>query len=155
MSEKQEPAQDETANGQRVEESPPVHGNIPPPGPLPKVGPQPLVEEFVSKPERFERGLRQVSQELAEAELRRWKRSKLAALCESRNLSPKGNKAELIQRILGARRTAAGGYVGGKRACKFCKAPVRVNGSRMMKGGTRMLSLKCDGRRRHSYTVYE
>lgn len=94
--------------------------------------------------------------ELTAESLKKRKKGELKKLCADAGLADDGTKGKLIERLLGARRGADGGFVGRKRKCRFCQAPARVCGSHLMDGGElREIYLKCDGPRRHSFAVYE
>lgn len=79
--------------------------------------------------------------------------SELSDLCQAEGLPTSGKRADLIKRLelhfTGSSNTPRHGRV----ACPYCKAYARCNGTRSMSETVVRRSYRCEGRRRHSFTL--
>lgn len=90
----------------------------------------------------------------------------LAGLCRSAGLPDDGLKAELIERLTGAKesrvpglRPGDAGHVHGRTRCRYCGAGVRVmrTARQELEDDRTLITryVRCNGRHQHSYPIKE
>ncbi|HUX03163.1 MAG TPA: SAP domain-containing protein [Phycisphaerae bacterium] len=86
---------------------------------------------------------------------REMKHKALADLCRTAGLPDGGKRAELVKRLDQHWYGSSTQPVHGKTLCPYCKAPALCNGTRRMSETLLRRSYKCQGKRRHTFTLDE
>lgn len=79
----------------------------------------------------------------------------LVELCAAAGLPATGKRAELVKRLDAHWHGSSTRPVHGKTLCPYCKAPALCNGTRRMSETLLRRSYKCQGKRRHTFTLDE
>jgi hypothetical protein len=77
----------------------------------------------------------------------------LRALCRHAGLTGRGTRAELIKRLDLHYHGTSDRHIHGRVICPYCRAAARCNGTRRMSETILRRTYRCQGFRRHSFTI--
>lgn len=95
--------------------------------------------------------------ELSDDDIKNMKKIPLQALCRKEQLSPSGNKDELVDRLMLKKYGRSDRYYNTMTKCRICSSAVSVNGKKTepMKDGRILVTrqIKCKGKHHHTYPL--
>ena len=95
--------------------------------------------------------------DLTDEDLKGMKKTPFQELCRTEELSPSGNKEELLDRLMLKKYGLSNQYVNTMTKCKVCSAAVHVTGTKKtpLKDGRILWTrqIKCRGRHHHTYPL--
>ena len=84
---------------------------------------------------------------------REMKAGDLRTLCQQLGIAHNGGRAKLLKRLETLYLGSSTKHANARVVCPYCKAPARCNGTRWMSDTILRRSYRCDGRRRHTFTL--